>query len=449
MKPIIKPTVKQEEAWKKLLDKSTKDVYFGGAAGGGKTWMGCEWLLTNCYFYPGSKWFMAREELKRLMSSSYVTWSKVCQHHKIPRDDWKLNGQYNYIEFKNGSRIDLLDLKYAPSDPLYERLGSLEYTGGWIEEASEIEYLAFDVLKSRIGRHMNDKVMSKMFLTCNPAKNFIYRTVYKPWKEGTLPKDTAFIQALYNDNPHTAEEYGKNLARIKDQATKERLMHGNWEYDDDPHTLFEYDALLDMFKNPLEENYLKRYITADIARYGHDKTVIITWEDWRVADILVLEKTGLDVVQQKISEIMETNSIPRSHVVIDDDGVGGGVVDNLRGVKGFINNSSPLENPESRVKENYSNLKSQCYYMLANKVNDRGLRVDTKVESYKDLIIEELEHTKGKDWVKSQKLQVIPKEEIKEKIGRSPDFADALMMRMYFELKKPLTNRPAFTYKPQ
>ena len=33
---------------------------------------------------------------------------KVCSYHKIPEGDWKLNGQYNYIEFFNGSKIDLL-----------------------------------------------------------------------------------------------------------------------------------------------------------------------------------------------------------------------------------------------------------------------------------------------------------------------------------------------------
>lgn len=43
-----------------------------------------------------------------------------------------LTGKDNFIELGNGSRIDLLDLQYQPRDPLYERFGSLEYTGGWI-----------------------------------------------------------------------------------------------------------------------------------------------------------------------------------------------------------------------------------------------------------------------------------------------------------------------------
>jgi hypothetical protein len=32
----------------------------------------------------------------------------------------------------------------------------------------------------------------------------------------------------------------------------------------------------------------------------------------------------------------------------------------------------------------------------------------------------------------------MPKEKVKELIGRSPDYADALMMRMFFNLVKPV-----------
>jgi phage I-like protein len=34
---------------------------------------------------------------------------------------------------------------------------------------------------------------------------------------------------------------------------------------------------------------------------------------------------------------------------------------------------------------------------------------------------------------KDGKKQIMPKDKVKEVIGRSPDFSDTLMMRMYFE----------------
>src|SRR4030066_1152249 len=173
--PTLKPNPKQHQAYLKLWDELTYFILYGGAAGGGKSWLGCEWLMQNCYRYPGSKWFIGRNELTRLMASSYITFMKVCSYHQIPREDWNLNGQYHFIEFKNKSRIDLLDLKYLPSDPLFERFGSLEYTGGWIEEAGEVHFTAFDMLKSRVGRWMNKEFNlfpPKLLLTCNPTKNW-------------------------------------------------------------------------------------------------------------------------------------------------------------------------------------------------------------------------------------------------------------------------------------
>jgi intein/homing endonuclease len=322
IKPTIIPTIKQHQAWEALKDPALMFIVFGAGAGTGKTWLGCEWLLTNCYFYPMSKWFIAREELKRLMTSTYITWCKVCAHHNIPKNDWDLNQKYNYIEFTSGSRIDLLDLKYLPSDPLYERLGSLEYTGGWIEEAGEIDFGAFDVLKSRINRHLNDKynLQGKMLLTCNPTKRWLYSTVYKPFKVGALPMQYAFIPATYKDNPHTAERYGQMLAQIKDDAQKQRLMYGNWEYDDDPRSLIEFDAICDLFTNKTPKG--EAYLTIDVARFGADKAVIMRWEGWQVKEIYVYPTCTITRLQAEAENICNTHLIPRSHVIADEDGVG-------------------------------------------------------------------------------------------------------------------------------
>lgn len=436
MTPTIKPTVKQDMAWQALLGGDAKYVVFGGGAGGGKSWIGCEWEMTNCYKYPGYKGFIAREELSRLKKSTYVTFIKVCQHHKIPRDDWKYNGQDNYIEFVNGSRIDLLDIAWKPSDPLYERFGSLEYSNGWIEEAGETKFLAFDVLKSRIGRHLNKEmnIPIKMFITCNPKKNWLYKDVYRPWKENRLSPEFIFIQSLYQDNPHTATEYGEQLRSIKDKATKQRLMYGNWEYDDDPTTLMNFDSITDLFSNTAETG--DRYITADVARHGSDKTIIMLWNKWKVEKIIVKAKQGVDKTVIDIRTLAKEHNVPYSNIIADEDGVGGGVIDFMQGINGFVNNSAPLINPASGEKQNYSNLKAQCYYMLADRVNNHGMSIECTDESVRELIIEDLEQVKSKDLDKGGKLQIIGKDEIKELIGRSPDFSDALMMRMWFELEQ-------------
>lgn len=436
-KITLKPTNKQYEAYQALSNPEVDTVFFGGSAGGGKSWLICESRLVRAYLYPGYRSFIAREELKRLMQSTYVTWTKVCKYHNIPQDDWKLNGQYNYIEFKNGSRIDLLDVKMIPSDPMYERFGSLEYTDGALEEAGEINYLAYDVLKSRVGRHMNKEynVKPTILITGNPKKNWTYTEFYKPFSKDVLPPNIRFIQALYYDNPHTSEEYGKQLALIKDRVMKERLMYGNWDYADDDNALIKHDAVTDLYTNTIipSENL---YFVADIARMGSDKSVFTYWKGFHCYKVETFTKQGIDIISDKIKEALRIERIPYSHAIVDEDGIGGGVVDNVRGIKGFMANRTPFPNRLTGKPDNYRNLKSQCAYLLADFVNDHKIKVDCEAD-VEEMLNEELATLKRKDPDREGKLEIEPKEKQKEMLGRSPDYADTMIMRMYFELEQP------------
>jgi phage terminase large subunit len=423
MKIRIQPTIKQHQAWDAL--KTHSEVFIGGGAGGGKSWWLCETRLVNCYLYPGYKSFIAREELKRLMASTYLTWCKVCQYHNIPREDWSLNGQYNYIEFKNGSRVDLLDVKYLPSDPLYERFGSLEYSDGAIEETGEIHYLAYDVLKTRIGRHLNKElgIHPTMALTGNPKKNWTYSTFYLPNKNGTLPNNIKFIQSLYYDNPYTANEYKVQLDGIKDKSTKERLMFGNWDYDDDPNAMIDYETINNMFSNIYADKG-KRKIVADIARYGSDRAIITVWEGWQLIDYVIFDVSSTEDIKNAINAKRISHKVQLFDIVCDEDGIGGGVVDGLR-CKGFVNNSKAI-NP------NYQNLKSECGYKLAEFAEKIWIKCELP-EKEIEMIRQELGMLKTYDSDKDGKLRIMPKEKIKEYIGRSPDWLDVFIMRMYFE----------------
>jgi len=330
---------------------------------------------------------------------------------------------------------------------MYERLGSLEYTDGWVEEAGEVPFMAIDILQSRIGRHKNEEfgIKPDTLYTYNPNKGWVYR-VYKQWKDGVLPKDIVFIQSLYKDNPYTAKIYGEQLNKIKDLAMRARLKEGSFEYDADPTRLMETDAIVDLFTNSVPEG--EKYLISDVARFGVDKTVVYLFNGLRLYGIRVYQKQGLDVSAQKMRDIARDERIPYSHCLVDEDGVGGGIVDINSGFKGFVANSVPLNNPINDEKENYANLRCQCSYKLAEKVNNHEIAINVKpeqfksevpgltYENFKEYLCEELECIKTKDKDKDTKLKIISKEEVKELIGRSPDFSDTLMMRMFFEYKQ-------------
>lgn len=427
---------KQEQALQILTDSETEEFGYGGAAGGAKSWTGCVWEVFMALSYPGTRWFIGREELKRLRESTYQTFLKVCKAYGIKKDTyWTYNGQDHFIQFVNGSRIDLLDLKYVPRDPFYERYGSVEYTGGWIEEGGEVNFGAFDTLKSRVGRQLNEKygIIGKIFVTLNPKKNWCHAVFWKPFKAKALPAMRKFLQALVQDNPFIDKGYIEKLKSITDKVKKQRLLYGNFDYDDDDNALMDYDSITDIFTNDFVVEG-KKFITADIARFGADKSVIMVWNGFRVIEIKVLQQQRTTKVADEIEKIRNRHGIPISSVICDDDGVGGGVVDKLR-CQGFVNNSSPLDNPLTKEQENYKNLKSQCYYMLASMINDHKVFVKCDDYEIREALIEELEQVKKKDVDSEKKLEIMPKDEVKELLGRSPDYSDTLMMRMFFELK--------------
>ncbi|MFT4093105.1 MAG: phage portal protein, partial [Niabella sp.] len=127
-----------------------------------------------------------------------------------------------------------------------------------------------------------------------------------------------------------------------------------------------------------------------------------------------------------IKHLMNKYSIPPSKVVCDEDGLGSGVVDKLN-CEGFLNGS------RAKLDENYKNLKSQCYYRLAEKINKNEMYIDCD-QHIKEKIIQELEQVKQLHLDRDEKKAIIPKEKVKEVLGRSPDYSDAIMMRMYFDL---------------
>ena len=427
--PTIKPTRKQHEAWQAL--KNHDVVFMGGGAGGGKSWLICETRLVNCYFYPGYKSFIGREELKRLMQSTFITWNKVCKYHGIPKNDWRLDSKYNYIEFFNGSRIELLDVSYKPSDPLYERFGSMEFSDGSLEEVGEIHYMAYDVLSTRIARHMSDVIRPTMLLTGNPKKNWTYTTFYKPWQQNKLPENFAFIQSLYNDNPYTKEIYGAQLAKINDKVIKERLMYGNWDYDDDPSALCDYDAICDVFTNTHVKKNGNKYMSADLAMQGRDRFIAGSWEGFICRIPIDKEKSGGKEIEQDLKREKEAREIPNSRIVADSDGLGAYLESYIRNIKEFHGGAS------AKDKKQFANIKTECAYKLAEIINNRNILVICTKEQEESIKAELSTCLKADNINKDEsKKRIISKDKMKTLLGRSPDYMDMLLMRMIFEIKK-------------
>lgn len=397
------------------------------------------WLVLGCINYPGSRWLLGRAVLKTLKQSTLLTLLEVLTMFGITSKLYHYDQQDGVITFWNNSAIYLFDLAYYPSDPNYDRIGSTEFTGAFIDEANQITAKCKDVIVSRLRYKLTQfDLIPKLLLTCNPAKNYVYSDFYRPSKEGKLPEYRAFIQSLVTDNPHASPHYIESLKHMKDKALRERLLFGNWEYDDDPNALFSIDVINDLFTNLVPAEGTK-YLVCDAARKGRDRCVIGLWHGLRLIAIKTMDISLTTEIESQLQSLAAIHQIRMSHVLVDEDGVGGGVVDHL-GCKGFVGASSPIRDEqaerESGYKVNYQNLRSQSYYTLADYAGEGKLAIETESEEYRQFITEELEQIKARDVDKDAKLKIVSKDDIKEHLGRSPDFADMLGMRMFFELDK-------------
>lgn len=416
---------KQKTASKHWIDNSTFEIIYGGSKGSGKSYLGCSLIFGDALIYPETHYFIARQQLNDLRKFTVPSIHEVFTNWGITPNYYKFNGQDNIFNLYNGSKVFLLEAKYLPSDPQYYRFGSMQMTRGWIEEAGQIAEEAKNNLAASIGRWNNDKynLTAKLLETCNPSKNYLYKD-YKLNKEGKLPERKKFIQALPTDNKMLDSGYLENLNLTLSPNEKERLLFGNWEYDDDPSALCDYNKIIDLFTNDFESLKGEKYITCDVARLGSDKIVIGLWDGFRVK-IKTYSKKLITESYEYVDRLRRENNIPLSNVIADEDGVGGGLVDMLK-CKGFVNNSQPLKG------ENYVNLQAQCAFKLAEAINKNGIFIQSDDPTEQADITEELEYLREKNRDKDGKKAIVGKEDIKKIIGRSPDYRDMLLMRMWF-----------------
>ena len=256
-------TEKQTRAWDYLQNKETVEILFGGAAGGGKTHFLCCWAVDMCLEYSGVRGFLGRNSLEDFKKSTLLTLFEIMSNWGLKKDkDYTHNQQDKVFHFlKSGSDLYYGELSFYPSDPNYNYLGSTEYTFAGIDEANQVRKKAKNILRTRIRFKLKKYgLIPKLLMSCNPDKGYLYTDFYKPSRNGKLPVERAFVQALAGDNPYNDPSYVKNLIGLDDPITKQRLLYGNWEYDDDPTKMINYEAITDLFSNVVIPDLTKKYI---------------------------------------------------------------------------------------------------------------------------------------------------------------------------------------------
>jgi hypothetical protein len=207
------------------------------------------------------------------------------------------------------------------------------------------------------------------------------------------------------------------------------------EGDIDKARLITDEAISNLFTNTFVKEG-KVCITADIAAYGSDYFVLFVWSGFKIIDALIIdapEEKAPDKIEAHIRRLAEQHKVPMSNIVYDADGLGVFLKGYLKGARAFHNGGTPIK--QQGHKMDYINLKSQCYFAMAERMNNNEYHIACDLSKYKQQIVEDLEAVKNRTLGMDGKVAVLKKQEIKEIIGRSPDFSDAMMMRELLELR--------------
>src|SRR6187455_637688 len=429
---------KQTTALDFLEDDKTEEVLFGGAAGPGKTTLGCYWQLKRRLKFPGTRGFIGRAVMKTLKETTLMTFFEVAKMQGVKRGKhFDLTSSQdkefpNCLTFKNGSLIFLRDLFSYPSDPDFDELGSLEISDAYIDECSQVVSKAKDILKVRIRYKLTEyNLIPKILYTTNPTKNWAYSEFYKAHQRNELLDRRKFVQAFAWDNPDYQKSSLESLKNMPEGPEKERLYRGNWDYSDDPSVLCEFDAIMDMFTNDHVERTGKKRISSDLAMQGRDKFIVAAWDGLVCRFVVDKGKSDGKSIETDVKQVMTSEGVSHSHTIVDSDGMGAYLESYLKGIKEFHGGAQAMH------KKEFANLKAECGYKLAEKVNKREIKIICS-PIQKEQIIKEMGVLKAKsvDSDESRK-RLIGKDDMKEQLnGKSPDYLDTLIMGMYFQLSE-------------
>lgn len=264
---IPNPQPKQEL----FLKAKKKHVGFGGARGGGKSWVVRVKAIILSLRYAGIAVLIVRRTYPELESNHAKPLKKMLKP-LIKAKKVSYNDTKKVFTFKNESTIEL---KYCDKEKDIEHFQGSEYDIIFLDEATQL-----------LESHMKDitaclrgvnKFPKHIYYTCNPGGRghaYIKRIfIDKKYLPGENPEDYEFIQSKVQDNQVLLKYQPEYLAQLEalPPARRKAWLDGSWD-------IYEGQFFEDFVDNP--EHYKDRVWTHVIEPFEPPKS----WKIFRSYD---------------------------------------------------------------------------------------------------------------------------------------------------------------------
>lgn len=254
------PNPKQEL----FLESDVKNTGFGGARGGGKSWVVRLKAVLLCLFFAGIKVMIIRKTYPELQENHIMPLTEMlhCYDENKQNRIAKYNDSKKHIVFRNRSRILF---RYCDTDKDAERFQGTEVDVLFIDEATHQTEERVKKLTACV-RGVN-QFPKRIYYTFNPGgvgHEWVKRLfIDRKFKDKERPEDYVFIQSLVSDNVALLESDPDYIAQLEALPPKLRKawLYGEWdvfsgqffeEFVDDPdhYTDRAYTHVIEPFEIP-------------------------------------------------------------------------------------------------------------------------------------------------------------------------------------------------------
>lgn len=318
--------------------------------------------------------------------------------------DVEVNESELWVQLKNGSRIRLYAL-----DTSYERMRGIYLDGIVMDEYADINPKAWDEV---IRPALSDRQGWAVWIGTSKGRDAFYDV----WSEATTHPDDWFVVKLKGSETGILKpEEMKDMERTMGLSTYAREIECSF---DEPNInqLISGNEIKDA-QSRKSEKLGPKVIGVDVARFGDDRTVIVT----RNGDVIdeVFAYRGIDTMQTVGQVITAIEAYNPDAVFIDVVGIGAGVVDRLNQLRYRVIDVKSGNKAMNDAK--FANVRAEMWWKMRDWIRDRGqIPVNSQLERDLTSVTYFFDHR--------NRVQLESKEDMKKRKAPSPDMGDALAM---------------------
>ena len=416
-------TPKQDIAFRFLMDEKDRDLLYGGAKGGGKSFLLCLWVyvwakhlaelfgIKKPQRNPLPVGFMGRKRSADFAKTTFETWKKV-----IPWQCYTEKKQAKELIIEEKVKVFFGGLDDQEN---IEKFNSAELAFIAIDQAEETERVDIGALEGSLRlKHNGIQPPYKTLFTANPAECWLKDDFVRKGRKSAI-----FVPALPYDNPHLPQNYIPQLEKsfAYDEVLLRAYRDGDWEALQPSNTLIS-SSMLDVLEGlNINEGEVKRLISIDPS-LGGDECVMYAWENTRIIDKKYLhERDTMKIVAEAIL-MGERNNI--QNFAVDVIGIGIGIANRLRELRKrvmFINSAE-----EAEEKDRFLNCRAEMWFYASEKIRNREVWYPEDEELRRQLVQSRYIIVDS-----TGKIKIEPKNDIIKRLKRSPDRADAYIMGLW------------------